>query len=80
LLQNIGLHIYILTYNWLIGCTLVISSKCFAELATGADTGGDAGDASPTRPKEVLTWHLISLKALPKYFCTTHYSLKMLKF
>jgi len=33
-------------------------------LLAGADTGGDA---SPTRPKKVLTWHLISLKIIAKY-------------
>jgi len=35
--------------------------------------GEDAGDASPpTRPKEVLTWHLISLKIFAKIllYCT----------
>jgi len=39
----------------------------------GADTGGDAGVASfPTRPKEVLTLHVISLKIIAKIFlhCT----------
>jgi len=35
---------------------------------------------SPRQAKEVLTWHLISLKIIVKYFCTAHYSLKMLKF
>jgi len=36
----------------------------------GADTGGMH---PPTRPKEVLTWHLISLKIIAKIFCTAHY-------
>jgi len=41
-------------------------------LQPGADTGGDAGDASPHRPKEVLTRHLISLKIIAKIllYCT----------
>jgi len=39
----------------------------------GADTGGDAGDASPpTRPKEVLTQHLISLKIITKNIFVLH--------
>jgi len=34
---------------------------------------GDAGDAShPTRPKEVLTWHLISLKLIAKNIFVLH--------
>jgi len=33
----------------------------------GADTGrGCRGCIPPTRPKEVLTWHLISLKIIAK--------------
>jgi len=39
----------------------------------GADTGGeDAGDEPPTRPKDVLTWHLISLKLIAKNIFVLH--------
>jgi len=39
----------------------------------GVDTGGGhAGDASPTTPKEVLTWHLISGKIIAKNFFALH--------
>ena len=55
-------------------CTLHFFFKCNGyTLRPGADTGGDARDASPpTRPKEVLTWHLISLKSIAKmlWYCT----------
>jgi len=33
---------------------------------SGADTGGMHPLHPPTRPKEVLTWHLISLKIIAK--------------
>ena len=37
-----------------------------------ADTGGVQGMHPPTRPKEVLKWHLISLKIIAKIllYCT----------
>jgi len=39
----------------------------------GADTGGGLqGMHPPTRPKEVLTWHLISLKILAKNIFVLH--------
>jgi len=40
---------------------------CVYTMDQARTQGGDAGDASPTtRPKEVLTWHLISLKIIAK--------------
>jgi len=41
-------------------------------LETGADTGGVQGMHPPTRPKEVLKWHLISFKIIAKIllYCT----------
>jgi len=45
----------------------------------GADTGGMQGMHPSTRPKEVLTWHLISLKIIAKNIFVLHItSLKML--
>jgi len=38
-------------------------------LEPGADTGGMQGMDAPTRPKQVLTWHSISLKIIAKNFC-----------
>jgi len=35
--------------------------------------GGMQGMHPPTRPKEVLTWHLISLQIIAKIFCSAHY-------
>jgi len=38
----------------------------------GADTGGVQGMHPLTRPKEVLTWHLISLKIIAKNIFVLH--------
>jgi len=35
--------------------------------------GAMQGMHPPNRPKEVLTWHLISLKIIAKIFFTAHY-------
>jgi len=43
------------------------------DFIAGVDTGGDAGYAlPPTRPKEVLTRHLISLKIIAKNIFVLH--------
>jgi len=48
-------------------------SVVMAAYLPGADTGGeDAGDEPPTRPKDVLTWHLISLKLIAKNIFVLH--------
>ena len=50
-------------------------------LHSGADTGGGMQGMHPplTRPKEALTWHLISLKIIAKNIFVLHItSLKML--
>jgi len=41
-------------------------------MGTGADTGGMQGMHPPTRPKEVLTWHSISLKLIAKHIFVLH--------
>jgi len=42
------------------------------DLVSGADTGGVQGMHPPTRPKEVLTWRLISLKIIVKNIFVLH--------
>ena len=41
-------------------------------LGAGVDTGGMQGMHPLTRPKEVLTWHLISLKIIAKINFAPH--------
>jgi len=54
----------------------VVTVHCLAALnlgtGAGADTGGCRGCIPPTRPKEVLTWHLISLKIIAKNIFVLH--------
>jgi len=52
--------------------TMIFIPKHSPYSATGADTGGVPGMHPPTRSKEVLTRHLLSLKIIAKNIFVLH--------